>query len=55
MLGMGTRGENGFDHLGTCPTGFFGPANEPRRGPLGIVLMGLGHVGDDGGVTSLLR
>lgn len=55
MLGMGTRGENGFDDLSACRAGFFGPPDETRRRPLGVVLVGLGHVGDDGGVTPFLR
>ena len=54
LLGMRTRGENGFDDWGCGLSGFRRPEHEPLWGPCGIVPVRLGHVGRDCAVVALV-
>ena len=52
LLGMGTRLQNRFDHPRGCGTARGGPLNEALRGPLGILLVRLGHVSRHRGMAT---
>lgn len=51
---MGAGGQDRFHHPGGCLPRFRGPTDEALWGPVGIVAMGLGHMGTHGGMAAFL-